>query len=97
MKPTTFISITGEEQKTVIAQAIISREQEIFAYELNISNFEMMLTDQSLTPEFRKELNERLTGEKREHQKASQIYEALKKQLPSDELAVIVAAQKAKA
>lgn len=42
-----FISIDPEEKKTAIANAIVSREQEIMSYQLNIDNYTAMLNAMS--------------------------------------------------
>lgn len=39
-----FYTITSEQLTNAIADAIVGREAEIFSYEMNITNYEIMLT-----------------------------------------------------
>lgn len=43
----TYLSIDAEERYTTIADAIVSREQEVFSYQLNIDNYTAMLAASS--------------------------------------------------
>ena len=38
-----FLTITNQDRLNVIADNVISREREIFGYEMNISNYEAMI------------------------------------------------------
>jgi len=96
MEKTVLIALSEDERTSAIARAIISREAEIFAYELNISNYDAMLADPLAAPELRAQITATLKTEHVEHGKALAFYRAMKAQLPEATLAKIVLAEKAK-
>lgn len=114
-----FFTISNTQLSNTIAESIVHREQEIFAYDLNIVNYETALAamPQGDWPEhlaqyqnstldqvpdeydaivseyqFRDRLRYLLKTERAERLKTFKIYEALVAQLPSDQIATLVAA-----
>ena len=98
-------------------RALIGREQEIHSYDINIGNYEAMITSLptgewpdlisayrntpiDLVPEdlhqyvtdysFRDRIKALLATEKLERSKSVRVYEALRSQIPSDELSGLV-------
>jgi len=113
-----FLSINDSDKKLNLARALVGREQEIHSYDINIGNYEAMLTTLptgdwpdliasykgvsiDLVPEdlqqnvtdyqFRDRVKALLATEKLERSKSVRVYEALKAQIPSGELAGLVA------
>lgn len=96
MEKTIFLSITEAEKKLAIAKGVLAREQELFSYELNIENYEAILAQPDVSPEFRKRVSELLKTENAEREKSLQLYRALKTLIPVAELGALVTAEKAK-
>lgn len=94
MEKTVFLSLTLSEQQDYIAKAIVSREAEIFSYEINITNYERIIADPATSESFRKQLSDLLITENRERDKCVQILESLKSQIPVADLQAKVAAAK---
>lgn len=96
MEKTVFLSITAADQEAYIAEAIIAREREIFAYEVNIENYEFALAAPDVPEAFRKLLTERLNSENAERAKSLTIYNALVTKIPPANMAAAIAATKLK-
>ena len=92
MEKTAFLSITQADKNSMIAKAIVSRELEIFSYELNIENYERALLNPAIDPNFRKRLIDLLVTENVELKKSIAIYESLKVAIPPADLQAAVSA-----
>jgi hypothetical protein len=96
MDKTVFLSITAVEVEDMLAQGIVGREREILAYEINILTYEGLIADGGLSPDFEKQLIDRLVTENREREKSLFYYNAMIKQINPANLAAAVAKAKAK-
>ena len=113
-----FLTISDNDKKINLARALVGREQEIHSYDINIGNYEVMLTSlptgewpdlvasykntpidlvptdlqQSVSDySFRDRLKSLLATENFERSKSVRVYEAIKSQIPSEELSTLVA------
>jgi len=96
MEKTVFLSITNAEKEAHIAAAIIGRENEIFSYEINIENYERILSNPDTPPGTRARLNALVVSEYAERQISLDVYGALKALIAPGALAAAVATAKAK-
>jgi hypothetical protein len=94
MEKTVFQALTAAEQEATIAFNIVAREQELFAYELNIDNYETALATSDISPNWRKQLTEMLAGETREREKSLTIYRILLTKIPAANIVAALAAAK---
>jgi hypothetical protein len=94
MEKTVFLAVTAADQEASIAFNIVAREQELFAYELNIENYETALALPDISPGWRKQLTEMLAGENREREKSLTIYRILLAKIPAANRDAALAAAK---
>jgi len=93
MQFTTLLSITTSEREALVAKSIVSREQEILAYEVNISVYERAAV--TATGEYLAQLTELIAAETRERDKCLVLRNALMQEIPQHKLSsAIVAATK---
>lgn len=112
-----FLTISNSDRKLNLTRALVGRENEIHSYDINISNYEAMLsalptgewpdlisayrnTPIELVPEdlhqlvtdysFRDRLRALLATEKLERSKSVRVYEALRSQIPADEISGLI-------
>ena len=113
-----FLTISDSDRKLDLVRALIGREQEIHSYDINSSNYEIMIStlptgewpdliasykntpielvpadlQQNVTDyQFRDRIKALLSTEKLERSKSVRVYEAIKSQIPSNELSSLIA------
>lgn len=104
-----YISITEDEVKEKLGVDIVSREQEIAAYDVNIANFEAMVeklpkgkcpanADDYTKDDYvyRDQLIQRIKQEKIQRRRSARVFEALVSRVGKVKLAEVVASGKAK-
>jgi len=94
MENTEFLSIDKEFKMTSIGRSIIMREQEIFAYEMNINVYNVALNDPTISRDHRETLNDLIRSEHREREKCLVILNGLKAQLPELDIPKAIAMAK---